>query len=102
MITLSNNTEIKNTNIFISGLTPENEITEVLKYAISKGKKKFCIILPDNRYGLRSKKLIENILINNKSQISKIVLYDPKKPDFYQVVKEVANYEKRKIKLKHS
>ena len=27
MITPSNNTEIKNTNIFISGLTPENEIT---------------------------------------------------------------------------
>jgi len=94
MITLSNNTEIKNKNIFISGLTPENEITEVLKYAISKGGNKFGVILPDNRYGLRSKELIEN-----KSQISKIVLYDPKEPDFYQVVKEVANYEKRKFEL---
>ena len=58
---------------------------------------KFGVILPDNRYGLRSKELIENILIENKSQISKIVLYDPKKPNFYQVVKEVANYEKRKF-----
>ena len=99
MITFSNNTEIKNKNIFISGLTPENEITEVLKYAISKGKNKFGVILPDNRYGLRSKKLIENILLDNKSQISKIVLYDPKNPDFYQVAKEVANYEKRKFEL---
>ena len=52
MITFSNNSEIKNENTFISGLTPEDEIREVIDYAMSKGSKKFGLIFPNNEYGL--------------------------------------------------
>ena len=76
MITFSNNISLKSENTFISGLTPENEIAEILKYVLSNGKKKFGVILPDNDYGLRSKKLIESLLLNKQGQISKLVLYN--------------------------
>ena len=99
MITFSNNTEIKNKNTFISGTTPENEIVEIFRYALSKGKRKFAIILPNNNYGKRSKKLIENLLKINNGEVSKIVFYEPADPDFYQVSKIIANYDSRKIKL---
>ena len=99
MITFSNNVGIKNENTFISGLSPENEIKEVFKYAILNGSNKFGIILPNNQYGLRSKKLIENILLKNKNQLTKLVLYDSENPDFYKIAKIVANYEQRKFNL---
>ena len=99
MITFSNNMGIKNENTFISGLAPENEIEKIFEYAILNGKNKFAVILPNNQYGLRSKKLIENILSENQSLLSKLVLYDSKNPDFYMVAKVVANYEQRKFDL---
>ena len=99
MITFSNNMGIKNENTFISGLAPENEIKKIFEYAILNGKNKFAVILPNNQYGLRSKKLIENILSENQSLLSKLVLYDSKNPDFYMVAKVVANYEQRKFDL---
>ena len=99
MITFSNNVEIKNENTFISGLSPENEIKEIFEYAILNGKNKFGVILPNNQYGLRSKKLIENLLLQNQSQLTKLVVYDSKNPDFYKTAKIVANYEQRKFDL---
>jgi hypothetical protein len=99
MITFSNNISLKSENTFISGLTPENEIAEILEYAISKGKKKFGVILPDNDYGLRSKNLIESLLLNKQGQVSKLVLYNSESPDFYQAAKLIADYDNRKLKL---
>jgi hypothetical protein len=99
MITFSNNISLKSENTFISGLTPENEIAEILEYALSKGKKKFGVILPDNDYGLRSKKLIESLLLNKQGQVSKLVLYNSESPDFYQAAKLIADYDNRKLKL---
>ena len=99
MITFSNNTDMKSKNIFISGLTPENEIREVLKYALAKGQNKFGVILPNNQYGNRSKNLIESLLLENQGQLIKLVLYDSENPDFYKVAKLIANYDQRKIDL---
>ncbi|MDA9591729.1 penicillin-binding protein activator [Pelagibacteraceae bacterium] len=99
MITFSNNTEIKNKNTFISGLTPEDEIKEVFKYAIESGKKKFGVILPNNQYGLRSKRLIESLLAEDQVQLTEVILYDSKNPDFYEAAKVIANYEIRKYEL---
>ena len=90
---------MKSKNIFISGLTPENEIREVLKYALAKGQNKFGVILPNNQYGNRSKNLIESLLLENQGQLIKLVLYDSENPDFYKVAKLIANYDQRKIDL---
>ena len=99
MITFSNNTGMKSKNTFISGLTPENEIKEVLKYAIANGQDKFGVILPNNQYGNRSKNLIEKLLSENQGQLIKLVLYDSENPDFYKVAKLIANYDQRKLDL---
>ena len=99
MITFSNNSEIKNESTFISGLTPEDEIREAVNYAISKGSEKFGLIFPNNEYGLRSKKLIQNLVLEKNGEISEFVFYNSEKPDFYEVSKKIANYEQRKLQL---
>ena len=99
MITFSNNTDMKSKSTFISGLTPENEIKEVLKYAIANDQDKFGVILPNNQYGNRSKNLIKKLLLENQGQLIKLVLYDSENPDFYKVAKLIANYDRRKLDL---
>ena len=99
MISFSNNTDMKSKNTFISGLTPENEIKEVLEYALENGHNKFGVILPNNQYGYRSKKLIENLLSKNQGQLIKLVLYDSENPNFYKIAKLIADYDQRKLVL---
>ncbi len=99
MITFSNNIEIKNENTFISGLSPENEIQEVINYAILKGSEKFGLILPDNKYGRRTKQLIQNFVLEMDGKVTQYVFYDPANPDFYEASKIIANYDYRKIEL---
>ena len=101
IITFSNNSEIKNESTFISGLAPEDEIREVINYAMSKGSKNFGLIFPNNEYGLRSKKLIQNLVLEKNGEISELVFYNAKKPDFYEVSKKIASYEQRKLKLEN-
>ena len=101
MITFSNNTDMKSKSTFISGLTPENEIKEVLKYAIANDQDKFGVILPNNQYGNRSKNLIAKLLLENQGQLIKLVLYDSENPDFYKVAKLIANYDQRKLNLEN-
>ena len=98
-ITFSNNTAIKNEKSFISGLTPENEIKEVVKYAVSRGNNKFGLILPDNEYGHRAKVLIQNLAKQNNGIVTQYILYDPVNPDFYKTSKMIADYENRKFEL---
>lgn len=99
MITFSNNIEMKNENTFISGLSPENEIQEVIDYAILKGSEKFGLILPDNKYGKRIKQLIQNFVLKMDGKVTQYVFYDPTNPDFYEASKIIANYDYRKIEL---
>jgi ABC-type branched-subunit amino acid transport system substrate-binding protein len=99
MITFSNNSEVKNKSTFISGLTPEDEIRESIDYAMSKGSEKFGLIFPNNEYGLRSKKLIQNLVLEKNGEISEFVFYNSQKPDFYEASKKIASYDKRRLKL---
>ena len=99
MVTFSNNLEIKNENTFISGLSPENEIKEVMNYAILKGSKNFGLILPDNKYGKRTKQLIQDFVLQMDGKVTQYVFYDPINPDFYEASKIIANYDYRKIEL---
>ena len=99
MITFSNNIEIRDENTFISGLSPENEIKEVIDYAISKGSEKFGLILPDNKYGKRTKQLIQNFVLTMDGKVTQYVFYNPTNPDFYEASKIIANYDYRKTEL---
>ena len=100
IITFSNNTEVIDKNIFISGLTPEDEIRAIFNYMLPKGKKKYGLILPNNNYGNRSKNLITEILNNNDAELIQSVFYNASDPDFYKVARKIANFEEREKNLK--
>ena len=99
IITFSNNTEIAQKNLYIFGLTLEDEIKTILQYSEKLKNKKLAAILPNNEYGKRIKNEIIKFVNNNPTQLVKTVMYNASDPDFYEVSKNISNYEQRNIDL---
>ena len=99
IITFSNNTKVTQNNLYIFGLTLEDEVLSILEYSTKSENKKLAAILPDNEYGKRIKNEIIKFHHNNPSQLVKIIMYNPNDPDFYEISKNISEYEQRKINL---
>jgi len=99
IITFSNNTKVTQNNLYIFGLTLEDEVQSILEYSIKLERKKLAAILPDNDYGKRIKNEMKKFHNNNPSQLVKIIMYHPSDPDFYEISKNISDYEQRKINL---
>ena len=99
IISFSNNTEVAQNNLYVFGLTLEDEIFSILEYSTNLENKKLAAILPENDYGKRIKNEIikfQNII---PFQLVKTVMYNSNDPDFYEISKNISDYEKRKTNL---
>jgi len=99
IITFSNNTQVAKKNLYIFGLTLEDEIRSILEYSTKSENKKLAAILPDNDYGKRIKNEITKFHNNHPSELVKTIMYNPSNPDFYEISKNISAYEQRKINL---
>tara|TARA_B100000965_G_scaffold406496_1_gene445718 strand:+ start:2373 stop:3698 length:1326 start_codon:yes stop_codon:yes gene_type:complete len=99
IITFSNNKKIAQKNIYIFGLTLEDEIKFILEHSKKLNNKKLAAILPNNEYGIRIKNEIIKFINNNSTQFVKTIMYDSNNPDFYEVSKDISDYEQRNIEL---
>ena len=98
-ITFSNNLNVADDDIFISGLTIKDEIKSIIDYAKNNNLKKFAIIVPENIYGNTIVKHFEYSTLNEDINILSKVFFDPKNPDFYEVAKLISDYENRSQSL---
>ena len=99
LITFSNNSNVARKNLYIFGLTLEDEIDTLLSYAVSKDYQNFAAILPKNSYGSRIKNEMIKFHSKNSSKLIKSIMYETENPDFYEISKNISNYEQRKINL---
>jgi len=99
IITFSNNSQVVQKNLYIFGLTLEDEVRSILEYSKKIKNKKLAVILPENEYGQRIKNEIIKFHSDNSSQLIKTIMYKPSDPDFYEISKNISDYEKRKINL---
>jgi hypothetical protein len=99
IIALSNNSEIQDNRLYVFGLKLEDEIKELLTYSINRNLKKYAVLVPRNEFGSRVEKEIKQF--QSKNNLSSFVFnfYNPDSPDFYDVSKNVSNFEVRKTNL---
>ena len=98
-ITFSNNLNVAEDGIFISGLTMKDEIETIINYSEKNNLTKFAIIAPENIYGNAVIKLLESATLNKDITIFSKILFESENPDFYEVAKQVSDYENRSKNL---
>ncbi len=99
VVSFSSSPKILEKGIYTIGLLGSEQISAITDFAISKGRKNFAMIVPDNAYGLSlAKATYENTLSNNASLI-KIGFYPPESIDFTQLLEQMTDYNKRVQRL---
>ena len=101
IISLSNNSNLKDKGLYIFGLTLEDEINELLNFSYQNNLKKYAVILPKNEFGIRVEKELNKFKSVNDLSSFKFIFYNTNSPDFYAVSKNISNYEERKMNLEN-
>ncbi len=99
IITFSNNSEVSDRNVYVFGLTIEDELKRIYEYSNDRDIKKFAVIVPNNKYGNKIKNEINKFHNINSDTSSQFIFYPTANPDYYEIAREVSNYEERKLKL---
>ncbi len=99
IITFSNNSEVSDRNLYVFGLTIEDELSSIYKYSIDRGINKYAVIVPDNKYGNKVKNEVNKFHNINNNSSSQFIFYPTKDPDYYKIAREVSNYDERKLDL---
>ncbi len=99
IITFSNNSEVGDPNVYVFGLTIEDELNSIYEYSVDRGIKKFAVIVPENKYGNKVKNEIDKFHDVNSNSSSQIIFYPTENPDYYKIAREVSNYDERKLEL---
>ncbi len=99
IITFSNNSEVSDRNVYVFGLTIEDELNSIYEYSVDRGINKFAVIIPENKYGNKVKDEIEKFHNVNNNSSSQFIFYPTENPDYYKIAREVSNYDERKLQL---
>jgi len=99
IITFSNNSDVSDHDIYVFGLTIEDELNRIYEYSIDRGINKFAVIVPNDKYGNKVKNKINKFHYVNNNSSSQFIFYPTKEPDYYKIAREVSNYDERKLDL---
>ena len=99
IITFSNNSDVSDRNVYVFGLTIEDELSSIYEYSIDRGINKFAVIVPDNKYGNKVKNEINKFHGIDNNSSSQFIFYPTKDPDYYKIARDVSNYDQRKLDL---
>ena len=99
IVAFSNNSKIQDNRLYVFGLKLEDEIKELLTYSIKRNLKKYAVLVPRNEFGSRVEKEIRQFQSENNFSTFNFTFYNPNSPDFYDVSKNVSNFEERKANL---
>ena len=88
IITFSNNSDVSDQNMYVFGLTIEDELRKIYEYSKDKGINKFAVVVPDNKYGNKVKNEIDKFHNVNGQTSSQFIFYPTKDPDYYKIARE--------------
>jgi hypothetical protein len=77
VLSFSNNSEIAGNNVFVLGLTFENQADRLIGYAASRGLTSVAIVQPEDLAGDQAQKAIRQAAQNNGAQVVAAVSYSP-------------------------
>ncbi len=96
ILTFSNDTSLRENNIWSLGFSPEEQVESVISCALSHGYENFGLVAPDNLYGrILTKASIDLISVSRKNKYDTILLSNDQinyKPKLFSILKRFLKY----------
>lgn len=99
LIGFSNNRSVAGDGIFLTGLTPLEEVRRVIRYAISQGHMSLAALIPETPYGDAVAAAFRDTVQEDGAEVSRMVTYKPQRDALFDPVKDLADYDVRRKAL---
>ncbi|MEQ9606038.1 MAG: penicillin-binding protein activator [Kiloniellaceae bacterium] len=96
MITFSNNNAMAGPLTFVMGVTPRTQVDRVIDYAVSQGHRRFAVLAPENAYGTVVVQAMQDAILRNAAELSRVVMFDPQAADVSAEVQVLADFNRRR------
>jgi len=96
MITFSNNNAMAGPLTFVMGVTPRTQVDRVIDYAVSQGHQRFAVLAPENAYGTVVVQAMQDAVLRNAAELSRVVMFDPQATDVSAEVQVLADFNRRR------
>jgi len=85
--------------VYVMGFLPSAQTSRVLTYAAARGLTRFGLLAPDNAYGATVLETMQQVAANVGIEVTRARLYDPGADDYTNVVREISDFDARKLEL---
>ncbi len=104
LITFSNNNalleqtakENQNSSVHILGITPKEELRQLIEVSTLSGLQNFALIAPNDSYGQQIQQDMQEIVSENFANFARSMLYDPANVDFSEQIQQLSDYHERR------
>ena len=100
VLAFSNDRAIAGHDVYLLGLTPEQQIDRVVSYARRQGIRRFALLAPENRFGQRIASAMSWSVQGSGGQLVRKAFYRPGEEDQRDTIKALANYDRRHAAFK--
>ena len=99
VLAFTNDRRVARDGIYVMGFRPDEQVDRVVKYAFSKGLRRFAVLAPDDVYGHLIADAMQATAQKIGAQVTAAQLYSPQASDVSDVVRQLANYDARRAQL---
>jgi len=86
--------------IYVMGFRPDEQVDRVVRYAYSRGMRRFAMLGPDDTYGQTIRDALNATVAQMPgAEVTRVETYDPNAHDFAPVVRRLADYDARRAAL---
>jgi branched-chain amino acid transport system substrate-binding protein len=99
MMAFSNNRDVAEPGVYLSGLLPETQINRVIGYAARRGIKRLGVLVPSGPFGGRALEAVRQAAANAGMELVRSREYGPSTDEIVQAVRIIGDYATRRAAL---
>ena len=100
VIAFTNDRRVARDGVFVMGFRPEEQVDRVVRYAYSRGMRRFALLAPEDSYGRAIDEALQRtVSALGGAHVTQIETYSPNASDFAPVVRRLADYDRRRANL---
>jgi ABC-type branched-subunit amino acid transport system substrate-binding protein len=94
-VAFSNDRTVAGDGVFVMGLAPRPQIYRLMGFARSQGLTRFAVLAPRTPYGDAVVQALQEAVLRNGQELSKVVSYQPESADLSAEVRLLGDYDAR-------
>jgi ABC-type branched-subunit amino acid transport system substrate-binding protein len=99
VIGFSSDRTVSGDGVYTMGFFPKTEVNRVVSYATAQGHSRFAVLAPEGLYGDTVLEALRQAVAPSGGKVTSAQFYDPLTEDFSPIIRELADYDRRRQAL---